>query len=471
MALTTRFPRITTPKCGGSFLGRWHSKIDKTQNPVVVPMSAHSVKLGVTDLNGILKGRYVSREKFDSMAKEGFDWYNIFQWDYAEDSIGVCEDHYNDLEGKVDASTARAVPWDNQVPFYLGDFVNSDGSPHPLCPRQTLKRVLKRAENLGFFPLVGMELEFVNFSETSMSLSRKPGFVPEPATPDNRICSNIRLADLRDFYKAVLEEMNAFKVPLESLHTEAGPGMAEVSITYDDALKTADHAVLFKSGIREIGKRFNILPSFMAKWNQHYAGNSGHIHQSLSDGARNVFFDPSSETRRSQVFDSFLAGLVAHLPDFGPLMWPTINSYKRLVENFVAPVDLSWSNGTRDACFRVISHRGSSTRVETRCPGADVNPYLAIAAVTAAGMDGVEKNLKFQSPCFQRNDASHEKETRYALPRNLLNATQMFRNSEIARSWLGDKFVDHFARSREREIDVWQDAVTDWERARYMEMT
>jgi glutamine synthetase len=226
--------------------------------------------------------------------------------------------------------------------------------------------------------------------------------------------------------------------------------------------------VLFKSGAKEIGAQFGITPSFMAKWSQHYPGCSGHLHQSLSDGKKNQFYDPKGRAGMSKLFESFLAGQIAVLMEFAPMFWPTVNSYKRLVDGFWAPVKPTWGIDNRTASFRVIPGSPKSTRLETRCPGSDINPYLAVAALLAAGLHGVEKNLKLTAAPITGTNQGAENIAR--APRSLRETTAIFRASDVARDWFGDLFVDHFALTREWEWRQWQDAVTDWELKRYFEI-
>jgi glutamine synthetase len=242
----------------------------------------------------------------------------------------------------------------------------------------------------------------------------------------------------------------------------------EAAIVYSDAMTAGDRAILFKAGTKEIASRFGIMPSFMAKWSQSYPGCSGHVHQSLSDGKRNVFFDAKGRAGMSKTFERYLAGQIAVLLEFAPMFWPTINSYKRLVDGFWAPVKPTWGIDNRTASFRVIPGAAKSTRLETRCPGADVNPYLALAACIAAGMHGIEKGLKLTAAPIQGTNVGGEQVPR--APRTLIETTRAFRASDAARDWFGDEFVDHFAATREWEWRQWQDAVTDWELKRYFEI-
>ena len=432
------------------------------------------VKVAVSDIDGILRGKYLHRDKFFGAAEGGFGFCDVvFGWDsgdncYDNTQVTGWQHGFPDALARLDLSTARHVPWDGGVPFFLGEFVNADGSPYPVCPRQVLKRVLARAAKLGVQPMAGMEFEWFNFAETPQTWAGKRGVNPEPITPGMFGYSLLRMADNGGFFNALMDEMGAFGVPIEGLHTETGPGVYEAAIAFSEALEAADRAILFKTGTKEIGKRFGIMPSFMAKWAQQYPGCSGHIHQSLSDGKKNLFFDAKSSRSMSRLFESYLAGQVACLMEFAPMFWPTVNSYKRLVDGFWAPVKPTWGVDNRTASFRVIAGSPKSTRLETRCPGADVNPYLAMAAVIAAGLHGVEKGLKLTAPPITGTNQGAENIPR--APRSLIETTRIFRDSAIARDWLGDTFVEHFAATREWEWRQWQDAVTDWELKRYFEI-
>ena len=435
---------------------------------------ATKVKVAVSDIDGILRGKFLHIDKFEGAAEGGFGFCDVvFGWDahdvtYDNTNVTGWQHGYPDALARVDLDTFRRVPWDDDVPFFLGEFVDAQGAPFPVCPRQTLKRVLARAGKLGLQPMCGMEFEWFNFRETPHTWAAKNGAPPEPITPGMFGYSLLRMADNPGFFNALMDDMLAFKVPIEGLHTETGPGVYEAAIGFSPALEQADRAILFKTGAREIGKRFGIMPSFMAKWSQQYPGCSGHIHQSLSDGRTNLLHDAQAPRRMSALFESYLAGQVDCLLEFAPLFWPTVNSYKRLVDGFWAPVKPTWGIDNRTASFRVLAGSPKSTRLETRCPGADVNPYLAMAAVLAAGLHGVEKGLKLTTPPITGTNVGGENVPR--APRTLIETTRAFRESAIARDWLGDTFVDHFAATREWEWRQWQDAVTDWELKRYFEI-
>jgi glutamine synthetase len=452
------------------------SKSSKPQDIVaqLKKEGATKVKVACSDIDGILRGKYLHTDKFAGALEGGFGFCDVvFGWDsqdqcYDNTQVTGWQHGFPDALARLDVSTLRRVPWDGNVPFFLGEFVNADGSPYPVCPRQTLKRVLKRAEKLGFSAMCGIEYEWFNFAETPQSWAAKRGVGPETITPGMFGYSLLRMGDQRGFFNALMDDMLAFGVPIEGLHTETGPGVYEVALQFSGALEAADRAILFKTGAKEIGKRFGVMPSFMAKWNQGYPGCSGHIHQSLSDGRSNLFYDAKSKRSMSKLFESYLAGQLQALMQFAPMFWPTVNSYKRLVDGFWAPVKPTWGLDNRTASFRVIAGSPKATRLETRCPGADINPYLATAAVVAAGLHGVEKGLKLTTPPITGTNQGAENIPR--APRSLIETTRIFQQSDLARDWFGDLFVDHFAATREWEWRQWQDAVTDWELKRYFEI-
>jgi glutamine synthetase len=437
----------------------------------------HRVKVAVSDIDGILRGKYIHKEKFDSAVDGGFGFCDVvFGWDmhdacYDNTTLTGWHKGFPDAMVRLDLATHRNVPWDDNVDFFLGEFVvqqKGGDAPFPLDGRQVLKRVLKRAEKLGFIPMCGLEFEWFNFSETPQSWAEKRGVGPTPITPGMFGYSLLRAHHSRGYFNALFEDLAAFRVPLEGLHTETGPGVYEAAIVFSEALEAADRGLLFKAAAKEIGARFGIMPSFMAKWNAQYPGCSGHCHQSLSDGKKNLFHDPQGRHAMSRLFESYLAGQLAHLLEAAPMFWPTVNSYKRLVDGFWAPVKPTWGVDNRTASFRVLAGSPKSTRLETRCPGSDVNPYLAVAACIAAGMQGVERKLALTVEPIEGTNVGAENVPR--APRSLIETTRAFRQSEFARDWFGDDFVDHFAATREWEWRQWQDAVTDWELKRYFEI-
>lgn len=426
------------------------------------------IKVAVTDIDGVLRGKYLHKDKFLSAVDSGMGFCNVvFGWDMAD----ACYDNsvwtgwhtgFPDATVRFDLASGRRVPWDGGIPFFLGDFAEGP------CPRQLFKRILTRADQAGFQVLSSLEYEWFNFRETPQSLAAKGYARPEPISPGMFGYSLLRAGQNQPFFQALMEELPGFGIPIEGLHTETGPGVLEAAIQYTVGIEAADRAVLFKLAAKEIGHRFGILPSFMAKWSTQYPGCGGHIHQSLSDGKKNVFHDPRGPFTMSKLFESYLAGQLACLEDFQALYAPTVNSYKRLVDGMWAPVKRTWGVDNRTGSLRVIPGTAKSTRLETRCPGADANPYLALAACVGSGLYGIEKGLKLEDAPFQGDAARAAALPR--MPRNLHDATEKLKHSALAKEILGEAFVDHFVRTREWEWRQFQDAVTDWELRRYFEI-
>ena len=442
-----------------------------------VRQSPHQkVKVAITDIDGILRGKYIHKEKFLSAVEGGFGFCDVvFGWDSAD----VCYDNvkftgwhtgYPDANARIDLSTYRKIPWENDLPFFLGDFYDADQKPLAVCPRQTLKRALKRAEEAGFISKCAVEFEWFNFKETPQSLADKGHSAPTPLTPGMFGYSVLRAGYNRDYFTALMDELGRFDVPIEGLHTETGPGVYEGAIMVDEALVMADRAVLFKTGVKEIAYRFGIMPSFMAKWDATLPGCSGHIHQSLwdKDGAKNIFHDEADKNRMSKTFRHYLAGQMKCLPEVLPFFAPTINSYKRLVEGLWAPTRVTWAIDNRTTAFRVIPGSNKSTRLETRVGGADINPYLALAASIATGLYGIENELEPEFDPIVGN--GYEAKDAPRLPSNLFEASERLSQSKIARELFGDAFVDHFVNTRLWEWRQFQQAVTTWELERYFEL-
>lgn len=435
---------------------------------------AQKVKLAIVDVDGILRGKYVHKDKFLSAADSGFGFCNVvFGWD----SSDVCYDNasytgwhtgYPDALARIDLSTYRRVPWDDGVPFFLADFEDEAGRPLGVCPRQLLKHVVARAAERGLVPRSGVEYEWFNFRETPQTLADKGHSAPQPLTPGMFGYSVLRIGQNQPYFAALFDELAAFRVPLEGLHTETGPGVFEAAILHADALEAGDRGVLFKTAVKEIAQRFGILPTFMARWSSDLPGCGCHLHQSLWSDGRNLFHDESDPLRMSRTFKSYLAGMMRALPDLLPFFAPTVNSYKRLVEGYWAPTRVTWGVDNRTVAFRVIPGGEKSTRVEVRVPGADINAYLAIAASVAAGLWGVEEDLELEQPPV--TGSGYEDEQAVRLPRTLQEATDRLQRSSLARELLGSEFVDHFVCTREWEWRQAQKAVTDWELRRYLEV-
>ena len=432
------------------------------------------VRFAVTDIDGVCRGKHLSGEKIASMLQGGGTIASaLFGWDIADelyDNVSFTGFHtgYPDIGLRLDAATARQLPWDDNRWLILGEHTQSDGKPLPICPRQVLKKVLSKAEALGYNAQVGMEFEWFVLKETELSVREKGYRNLETATQGLTNYSPFRIDGQHGFVRDLFNYLPAMDIPIEALHTEAGPGNFEAAIRYGDALKAADRAVLFKQSVREIGRRHGLLNTFMAKYSTAYAGCGGHMHQSLWRDGANAFFNPQAAHGMSDTMRHFIAGQLHCLPQLFALYAPFINSYKRLVDGNLAPVKPTWAIDNRNVSLRVIPGSASSMRLETRTPGADANPYLAIAAALASGLYGIENKLELTQAAVSGADVGAENIAR--LPRTLAEATEALDRSVLARELLGDAFVSHFVQTRQWEVRRFDQAVTDWELQRYLEL-
>ena len=431
------------------------------------------VKVGGYDVDGVLRGKYLALDKFWGALSEPIGFCDvIFGWDAADalyDNGRLTGWHtgYPDTRACIDPSTFRVSPWEPGTATFLMDFVEDDGSPHPACPRGLLQQVVARARAQGYEPFVGAEFEFFVFRETPASLHAKGFRGLESLSPGMFGYSWIREGQHADLCHAILDDLELFDIPIEGLHTETGPGVYEVAIKYDAALRAADKAALFKTAMKLVAGRLGYSVTFMAKWNAALPGSSGHLHQSLWRGDQNAFFDARAKHKLSSVAEHYLGGQLALMPELTALVSPTINSYKRYVPGVWAPLNASWGIENRTCAIRAIPASSKSTRLEHRQPAADINPYIAIAATLAAGLWGIEQQTApaaaVEGDAAARSDCA-------ALPRTLREATQRLSESSHARSLLGDRFVDHYVRTRDWECRQYERAVTEWELARYFEI-
>ncbi|MEL6355807.1 MAG: glutamine synthetase, partial [Bacteroidota bacterium] len=312
------------------------------------------------------------------------------------------------------------------------------------------------------------EYEWFVYQESPQSAAKKDYHQLERITPGMFGYSGLRSSQNHTYFNDLFKQLGEFGVALEGLHTETGPGVLEAALMYQPALEAADRAILFKQGVKEISYRHGFLASFMAKPTKELPGCGGHLHQSLWQNGHNVFYDGNAPDGMSPLFRHYLAGQLALLPKLFPLFAPTVNSYKRYVAGSWAATHVSWGIDNRTVALRVISGEEKATRLETRVPGADANPYLAIAAALAAGLYGIEHALPLNSTAVV--GSAYESSLTQRLPSHLQAATLALKNSEVVAGLLGKEFIDHFVRSREWEWQQYQLAVTDWERARYLEL-
>jgi glutamine synthetase len=433
------------------------------------------VKVGGFDIDGILRGKYISLEKFFAAAEHGLGFCDvIFGWDSSDalyDQPGVTGWHSGFPDGIacVDLSTFCLLPWEPKTAFFLLDFCRADGNLLPVSPRYVLRRVVERAESMGYSPRASIEYEYFFFREDPHSARAKHYRDLTPFSPGMFGYSVLRASVHSELSHEILNTAHALNIEIEGHHTETGPGVYETAIRVDRAVRAADCAALFKLAVKVIAQKHGMVATFMAKWNRELPGSSGHVHQSLMDrqGKENLFYrETRKEAALSQLMQHYLAGQMALMPEFAVMFLPNINSYKRTAPGTLswAPANVTWGVDNRTAALRAIVSGPKTARVEHRLPGADANPYLSLAASLASGLDGIQRKLKLASPV---NNAYTTDAT--PLPRTLKEANQLFRESRAARNWFGEEFVSFFSMTRDWEVRQFERAVTDWEMERYFE--
>jgi len=434
-----------------------------------------NVKLAIVDIDGVLRGKYMSTKKFLSAMDKGFGFCNvIFGWDsddvlYKKDSFTGWQDGFKDAMAHIDVSSFRILPTeDNKSIICLADFSGDTASA--VCPRSILKKVLERIDKQGFKATAALEYEFFLFNETAQSLRDKNYNKLQPMTPGNFGYSVLRNSTHANYYHEILDLCDAMGMPLEGLHTETGPGVLEAAIEHSDALRAADNGVLFKTFLKVWAQQNELMASFMAKWSADYPGQSGHIHISLQnkDGSA-LFYDENKKDNMSDAMRWFIGGQQKLMPELLAMVASTCNSYTRLIPGFWAPTTASWGVDNRTCALRAIPGGENSQRVEYRISAADINPHLALAAALGSGIWGIENKIEPTKPVVgDAYDVTMPDE--FQLPRTLTQAAEQFKASGVARDIFGDAFVDHYAHTRLWEDEQQRKAITDWQLQRYFEI-
>jgi glutamine synthetase len=431
------------------------------------------IKVGVFDADGILRGKYMSRTKFLAALENGFGFCDVVlgwdSYDQLYDNVKYTGWHtgYPDAPVRLLVDSCRDLPLEDNGLFFLGEFADA---AEAVCPRGTLRRVLQRAEAMGFAAYSGFEYEFFVFDETPHSVREKNYRDLKPMAPGFFGYSVIRSSVDADFYRYLLDLCERMDFGLEGLHEETGPGVLEAAIAVDGSLASADKAALFKTFVKIAAQKCNKMATFMAKWSPDWPGQSGHIHISLQDGdGGSVFHDAERPHRMSDAMRHFVAGQQRLMPELLAMVAPTVNSYTRLIPGFWAPTEATWGVENRTCALRVIPGSAKSQRVEYRIAAADANPYIILAAALASGLWGIENKAEPGDP-VQGNAYDQTFPDSLALPRTLWDSAQRLKTSQMARDWFGDAFVEHYAASREWEEREFRRAITDWEMERYFEI-
>jgi len=377
------------------------------------------------------------------------------------------EDGYGDYVMKPDLATLRPVPWLEGTAMVLCDVLDHHTHEEvPHAPRAILKRQLRKLGELGFDAMMATEIEFFLFANGFDEL-RKTGWRElEPFSGYNEDYHILQTSKEEHVLRPVRNHLWNAGIPVENSKGEAETGQEELNIKYAAAMDTADHHTIAKHAIKEIAYQQGHAVTFLAKWHHDKVGSSSHIHQSLWKDGKPIFYDADDALGMSPLMKQYVAGLLKYAPDYTYFIAPYINSYKRFMKGTFAPTRIVWSVDNRTAGFRLCAPCTRSIRIECRLPGADVNPYLAIAAMLAAGLSGIEEALELQAPA---TGDIYQGDTRM-IPANLVAARDALRNSTMLRSTMGDDVVDHYVRAAEVEIEDYARVVTDYEIARGFEM-
>ena len=443
------------------------------------------VKVAITDLDGVLRGKYMHVDKFLKSIESGYGFCDvIFGWDSSDAlyEFKVSDEQnlftgwhtgFPDQTVKILLDSKRTIPFEKNTPFFLSEL--KDGE---VCPRSVLKKVLKLLRESGLKGKSALEYEFFLFNESPISVRDKKFKNLSNFTPGMFGYSLLRSSVHSDLYQEILKMSSVMDFPLEGLHTETGPGVLEAAIGVDEALNSADKAILFKTFMKVLAQRQNLMATFMAKWSEKYPGQSGHIHCSLVDLENKPVFWNEGGGGLSELMINFLGGLQKYSREFMAMMAPTTNSYKRLCVGAWAPINMTWGKENRTTGFRVIEGSPDSQRIENRLAGADANPYLALAATFAAGFLGIKERLQPTEPTYGEAYTMKTEEA-YKVPSTLLEAAELFKKSQAARSIWGDLFVDHFSASRIWEYEQFlknkplfekEQKISSWELERYFEI-
>ncbi|MEU9379143.1 glutamine synthetase family protein [Streptomyces sp. NPDC048255] len=429
-----------------------------------------TVVLAFPDMQGRLQGKRFAAQFFlDEVLEHGtegcnyllavdtdmntVDGYEMSSWDRG----------YGDFAMRPDPATLRRIPWNPGSAFLLADLAWNDGSPVVAAPRQILRRQLERLAEHGYTAMVGTELEFMVFQDTYEQAWNADYRGLTPANQYNIDYSVLGTGRIEPLLRRIRNEMQAAGLVVESAKGECNLGQHEIAFRYDEALTTCDQHAVYKTGAKEIASQEGVSLTFMAKYDER-EGNSCHIHLSLGDADGRNAMAGDGPGGMSPVMRHFLAGQLAALRDFSLLYAPNINSYKRFRPGSFAPTAVAWGVDNRTCALRVVGH-GRSMRFENRLPGGDVNPYLAVAGLVAAGLYGVENQLELPEVC-----AGNAYTGEYAhVPSTLREAAELWENSEIAKAAFGPEVVAHYRNMARVELDAYDSAVTDWELRRSFE--
>ncbi len=440
---------------------------------IVIERDIKTIKIAVTDVDGILRGKYISRDKFLSCLDGSLGFCDVvLGWDsndtlYENSTFTGWHTAYPDAEIRLIYDSCREAAFEDNVLFFLAEFV---GRAATICPRNTLGRVLAKAKNMGYDVTSAYEFEFFVFDETPDTIREKNYQNLKNLTPGNFGYSVLRSSVYNELYHEMMSLCQDMDMEIEGLHTETGPGVLEAALRYDRAIHSADKATLFKTFIKILAQRRDLMATFMAKWSVDYPGQSGHMHISLqNENGGGVFYDATKPDNISDEMRWFIGGQQKLMPELLSMVACTVNSFARLVPGQWAPTDATWGVENRTCALRTIGGGEHSTRVEYRISASDINPYIAGAAAIGSGLWGIENKIEPTAP-ISGNAYDHAMPAEFTLPATLGSAAGRLRTSAAAKELFGDEFVDHYARTRDWEELEARKAVTDWQLKRYFEI-
>lgn len=431
--------------------------------------------IALADMHGLLRGKYISRDKLLSVLDH--EWGMppvVLALDFDDvimeaPEIADGSDGFADGTARLLPETCREIPWESprRNLLFLAEY---SGDAERICPRAIYRRIEQKAADMGFVPYHALEYEFTLFEETALSAHEKGYRDLKLATPFKTYEVLQRQAAWSDFYADLLDTFSHMNVPLETAHEEMGPGFMEASLAAQEGVAAADSAVIFKTYAKAIAQRRGMLITFMARWSNDADGQSGHVHISLRDrDGRPVFHDPEAEGNMSRTMRHFLGGMQTLMPELLLMLGPNVNSFKRFVPNIFSPIAATWGFENRTCALRIISGAAKSQRIECRTPGADANPYLALACLLGAGLYGIEHEIEPSDPT-RGNLYEQPVPEAHRFPESFHAGIERFRSSTAARELFGEFFVDVYAATRDHQDREFRARVTDAELHRFFEL-
>lgn len=439
-----------------------------TKEEILRSVSENNVKfirLQFTDILGVMKSISITSDQLE----KALDGELMFDGSSIEGFVRIEE---SDMYLRPDYSTYLILPWTNpnsqiKTARLICDIYDSNNEPFLGSPRYALKKVLKEAEELGYSMFVGPEPEFFMFhldqnGQPTLDTNDKAGYFDLPPVDKGE-----------DARRDMVETLQSMGFEIEASHHEAAPGQHEIDFKYMEALPTADNIVTFRIVVRTVAQHHGLHATFMPKPIYGIAGSGMHLHISLFKDGQNVFYDPSKEDGLSDTCRYFIAGVINHAKAISAITSPTVNSYKRLVPGYEAPVYIAWSYRNRSPLIRIPARRGEGTRIELRSPDPTCNPYLGLAVILKAGLEGINKKLEPPQPVeqniYEMDLASRKSQGIESLPENLYEAIQELRKDKLIQEALGEHIYSRFVLAKLREWENYSSRVYDWEINEYLE--